>query len=128
MATTHEESCLCGAVRYRAKGPLSEVTACHCSQCRKQSGHHLAATNVPDERLQVEGEDKITWYRASSEAKRGFCTICGSTLFWKHDNEDFTWMLAGSLDGGTRLTIAKHIFCADKGDYYDIPAEAPQSP
>ena len=125
MAETYQGSCLCGAVRYRATGPTSDVVACHCSQCRKQSGHHYAATNVPDERVVVEGADSIAWYNASPEAKLGFCGVCGSALFWKHENDDFTSVMAGSLEGKTGLKMAKHIYCADKGDYYDIPTDVP---
>ncbi|WP_442475962.1 GFA family protein [Roseovarius litorisediminis] len=37
-------SCQCGAVRYEVAGPLRQVVGCHCSQCRKTSGHYVAAT------------------------------------------------------------------------------------
>ena len=39
-------SCLCGAVKYRLMGSLRPVVACHCGQCQKTSGHHVAATSV----------------------------------------------------------------------------------
>ena len=121
-------SCLCGAVSYRAEGPISDVVACHCSQCRKQSGHYYAATNVDDVQLSVDGSENLVWYQASEPAKRGFCGICGSTMFWKHKDDAFTSVLAGSLDGPTGLKIKKHIFCANKGDYYEIADECPQTP
>jgi len=35
---------LCGAVRYEVRGPLRPVVACHCTQCRRMTGHFLAAT------------------------------------------------------------------------------------
>lgn len=31
----------------------------------------------------------------------------------------------GTLDSETTLKIAGHIFCADKGSYYDIPEDVP---
>ncbi len=128
MTQTYSGSCLCGAVRYHASGPISDVVACHCTQCRKQSGHYYAATDIPDGALVIEGEENLTWYRSSEEAKRGFCKTCGSALFWKNQRDDFTAVLAGSLDGATGLRLAKHIYCADKGDYYDIPADVRQTP
>lgn len=124
-AESHHGSCLCGAVRYRTEGPLRPVLACHCTQCRKQSGHFYAATNVADAALTVEGEEALKWYRSSEKARRGFCTHCGSALFWKHDDEDMTSILAGSFDGPTGLRIEKHIYCAFKGDYYAIPRDEP---
>jgi len=54
MTTSHNGSCLCGSVRFTASGPLRGVIYCHCSQCRKQSGHYYAATSVDDDRLEIE--------------------------------------------------------------------------
>lgn len=122
----HTGRCNCGAVRFSTRGPLREVVACHCSQCRRQTGLYYAATNVADDRLTVEGAEAISWYRASSEAGRGFCGTCGSALFWKHDRETYTSVLAGSFDQPSGLEIATHIFCASKGDFYEISDGLPQ--
>lgn len=127
MTDMQKGSCLCGAVSYSTDGPLTDVVACHCSQCRKQTGHFYATTTVPEERLSVTGSENLTWYRASAEAKRGFCRICGSALFWKHDTDPNVALLVGSLDGKTGLKMKKHIFCADKGDYYEINDGLPQT-
>lgn len=126
MSEDHTGHCLCGAVRFRTTGALREVLACHCSQCRRQTGHFYAATNVEDRNFTIEGGDNVTWYRASDSAARGFCKTCGSALFWKADNSDYTSILAGSFDQPTGLKIGMHIYCADKGDYYDITDDAPQ--
>ncbi|MCF3643361.1 GFA family protein, partial [Rhizobium sp. TRM95111] len=126
MSDEHTGHCLCGTVRFRTRGPLREVIACHCSQCRRQTGHFYAATNVPDDRLEVEGGGNVSWYRASDSASRGFCRTCGSALFWKGDGSDYTSIMAGAFDGPTELRIACHIYCADKGDYYEIDDGVPQ--
>lgn len=120
-------SCLCGKVSYSVNGPLRPVIACHCTQCRKQSGHFYAATAADNETLTIYGEDQITWYHASDDAERGFCKNCGSALFWRRPTDNYTSILAGSLDGKTGLKIIKHIYVADKGDYYDIKDDVPQS-
>jgi len=118
--------CNCGAVRFRTRGPLREVVACHCSQCRRQTGLFYAATNVADEMIEIEGADAISWYQASEFARRGFCSTCGSALFWKHQSDPFISVLAGSFDKPSGLKITKHIFCADKGDFYEISDGLPQ--
>lgn len=128
MSEEHTGHCLCGAVRFRTVGPLRDVIACHCSQCRRQTGHHYAATNVQDDRLTVEGGENVTWFRASDTASRGFCRTCGSVLFWKGDGSDYTSLMAGAFDQPTGLKIGVHIFCADKGDYYEIADGVPQFP
>lgn len=120
MEENHSGACLCGAVRFKARGELREVVACHCSQCRRQTGHFLAATNVADDHLTLEGEDNLRWYRASTFARRGFCGNCGSVMFWKADSETYTSIAAGTFDKPTGMKLAYHIFCQDKGDYYEI--------
>ncbi len=114
--------CLCGAVRYTVDGPLRPVVACHCSQCRKTSGHHFAATSASRVNIAITGE--VSWYQSSDWARRGFCATCGSNLFWDGPGE-YLSILAGSLDAPTGLALIGHIFCADKGDYYEISDELP---
>lgn len=112
-------SCLCGAVRWDTEAQLRPPVACHCTQCRKQSGHYWAATAVPDETLTVAGE--VRWYQASPAARRGFCPTCGSFLFWQEIGRGRTSIGCGSVDGPTHLPPERHIFAAFKGDYYAIP-------
>jgi len=119
-------SCNCGGVKYEVSGPMRTVTACHCGQCRKQTGHYYAATSVSDADLKMVQSDTLKWYAASDEAKRGFCGECGSALFWKRNNSSGTSILVGTLDGETELKIDKHIFVADKGDYYELDDGLPQ--
>ena len=115
-------SCLCGAVSFHVSGPLRPVVACHCVQCRKTSGHYVAATSAKREHIEINGE--IRWFASSKTARRGFCPTCGSSLFWDGQGENLS-IHAGVLDGATGLKISAHIFCADKGDYYDIPDNVP---
>ncbi len=124
MTKVTRGSCNCGSVKWEASGELRPIIACHCGQCRKQTGLYYAATNVSDDRLQVEGNEHITWYQSSPEAKRGFCKHCGSALFWKHAKDDFTSILAGTIDGDSGLKIEEHIFVEDKADFYSLPDSA----
>lgn len=116
----HQGSCLCGAVAYEVNGPLRNVVGCHCNQCRKTTGHFLAATAASFSDFRLTREDGLAWYRSSDTAKRGFCGTCGSTLFWQADGRDYIAIAAGSLDGATGLRLEGHIFCANKGDYYEL--------
>lgn len=122
----HSGGCLCGTVRFRTQGQLRSVVACHCSQCRRQSGHFWAATNVMDAELEIEGGEAVTWYSATPGIRRGFCRVCGSFLFWKMESQDYTSIGGGAFDLPTTLVLDRHIYCADKGDYYDINDGLPQ--
>jgi hypothetical protein len=121
----HSGACLCGAVRYRVAGPLEPVVGCHCTMCRKQTGHFLASTSVETRDLAIEGADSLRWYASSEAARRGFCGVCGSVLFWQSDKRARTAIAMGSFDGPTGVTWDKHIYVADKGDYYEIDGDAP---
>ncbi len=120
--------CLCGGVRYAVKGPLRDVVACHCSQCRRTSGHYVAATGAPSADLTLLESATLRWYASSDRAERGFCGRCGGNLFWRPTGGDHAWtgIMAGSLDPPTRLKTVQHIFVADKSDYYLIADGAPQ--
>ena len=126
VTSVHTGSCLCGAVSFRTSGPLRGVVYCHCSQCRKQSGHFYAATNVQDDAIVVSGSSNVKWYAASAKARRGFCCNCGSLLFWKHSELDYVSVMAGAFNAPTGLKGECHIFVGDKGDYYAIDDALPQ--
>ena len=118
--TVHRGSCLCGGVVYEVEGDLRDVIGCHCTQCRKQTGHFMAATAAKHTNFRVVKQDTLTWYTSSDFAERAFCSTCGSTLFWQRKGGDYIAIAAGTLDTPTGIKIEGHIFCADKGDYYEI--------
>ncbi|HUO20569.1 MAG TPA: GFA family protein [Steroidobacteraceae bacterium] len=124
---THAGGCLCGAVRYQVAGPLRPVVYCHCTQCRRNTGHYMAATAARHRDFRLTGEAQLRWYESSDAARRGFCGRCGSTLFWQANGRDTISIAAGTLDGATGLTGAWHIHLADRGDYYAIGDGLPQS-
>lgn len=121
-----EGGCLCGAVRYAVSGPLRAVVLCHCTQCRRSTGHFMAATAARHRHFRLLSQAPLRWYESSSEARRGFCGRCGSVLFWQGTGRDYISIAAGTLDGTTELKSACHIFVADKGDYYSIDDGLPQ--
>jgi hypothetical protein len=122
--------CLCGGVRYEIRGPLRDVIACHCSQCRRTSGHFVAAAQARSADLVLRESATLRWYRSSGEAERGFCSRCGGNLFWRPmaPGFDVTSIMAGTLDAPTGLRLVHHIYVDDKSDYYAITDGALQSP
>jgi hypothetical protein len=124
----HRGSCLCGAVTFEVSGTLHPPDACHCSQCRKQSGHFWASTDVARAALTLHGADNLTWFRSSEKVRRGFCSTCGSSLFWDPIHKDTLSIAMGAFDLPTDTRLAMHIHVADKGDYYEIADGLPQNP
>jgi len=123
----HSGSCLCGAVQFSVAGDLPEASACHCTMCRKHTGHYEAGVDVPRSSLTVTGDDKITWFKSSDKVRRGFCAVCGSSLFFDPIHLDWIGIMMGAFDGPTGTKLALHIFVADKGDYYEIADGLPQN-
>jgi hypothetical protein len=117
---------MCGAVRYAVNGPLRDVVGCHCSQCRRWSGHYLAATAARLSDFVIRSGERLCWFEISPEARRGFCGRCGSTLFWAGTGKSYISIAAGSLDEASGLKLACHIFVADKGAYYELEPGVPQ--
>ena len=119
-SSKHYGRCLCGAVTFKIKGELRQVLVCHCSQCRRSSGHQWAATAAPVEAIDIDCQNTLSWYRSSSKAKRGFCRRCGSSLFWQLDGSTSLSIAAGSLNLPTGLSTQEHIYFENASDYYRV--------
>src|SRR5271155_5454833 len=113
-------SCLCGSIRFRVRGPLRDVLVCHCVFCRRMNTHvgTYAACAVSD--LEIESTRTLRWHRSSPRARRGFCSKCGSALFWEPIPMTLISISAGSLNPPTGLKVEAHHCVAQKGDYYEI--------
>lgn len=118
--------CDCGAISFEVEAIRDTVTICHCSQCRRTSGHLWAATHAAYDKVIFTNDQGLQWYNSSDFAKRGFCKNCGSSLFYRTNNEDGIGIAAGCLDLPTGMQTGKHIFVKDKGDYYKIADGEPQ--
>ena len=119
-------SCVCGAVRFTVSGELKPADACHCSQCRKFSGHYWVSTDVPRSAVEIVGAENITWFFSSEKVRRGFCSVCGSSMFFDPPAKDWIGISMGAFEGATDTHTELHIFVAEKGDYYEICDGLPQ--
>lgn len=116
----HEGGCACGVVRYRVGGEMRPVVACHCSQCRKAYTNYAAFSAARRGELEIDNADAVSWFESSPGVRRGFCSRCGSGLFWDNTRNDHISVAAGSLDQPSGLRQVRHIFAADKADFYAI--------
>ena len=126
----HKGSCLCGAITLEVEGSLGPVEACHCTKCRKWSGHVGVSVEVPRDTLTIHGVENLRWFESSEKARMGFCSNCGTSLFFDPlDKEKHDWIAIamGAFDTPTETKMALHIFVAEKGDYYEITDGLPQN-
>ena len=115
--------CLCGAVRYEVHGRLRDVLICHCQDCRRWHGHLCATAAARKHDLRILDERALRWFTSPTSdagARRGFCSECGSSLFWEPQGEMIS-IAAGTLDPPTGLRIVGHWYTAQASDYYPLP-------
>ena len=120
--------CLCGAIEIEIRGKLRDVVICHCGQCRRQHGAPPGYTSAPWSNVTLRGEKNLKWYQSSAQARRGFCRLCGSSLFWEPVGEGRVAIAAGCLDKPTGLRTVRHIFVAEKADFDEITDGLEQIP
>lgn len=105
MNERYAGGCLCGAVRYTMAGLPTSTNICYCTQCQRQSGAAMPAfATCRDEQLKLEqGQAALASYRSSERAVRQFCSLCGSTLFWRQAVETEVDIFLGTFDEPSRL-------------------------
>jgi hypothetical protein len=134
VAPVFTGSCLCGAIRYEARGAPLGVNHCHCVQCQRVSGAALLTwATWPRASLRVlRGE--VADFESSPGVKRSFCARCGSTLFWRRvarEREELD-VAAGTLDQAEQLRPTEHIFVKSRRPWMPLcdglPAYAESRP
>lgn len=83
--TTARGACLCEDLRFSAELPSKWVAHCHCSMCRRAHGAAFVTwVGMDESRVSIDDpQGRLRWHRSSPGAERGFCSRCGSTLFFR---------------------------------------------
>ena len=124
MTTKATGGCLCGGVRLTIDNPPAKVSVCHCSMCRRWTGGPLMALH-PEKPLRLDKTDTLTWHRSSEWAERGFCSTCGTSLFYRIvATPDDVIATPGALDDQTMFSgLDVEIFIEEKPDFYDFAGD-----
>lgn len=114
-----EGNCLCGAVRIHAKTVDKSVGACHCSSCRRWGGGPLMTVDCGTE-VTFTGDDVISVFNSSEWAERGFCSRCGSHLFYRL-KADGQYIMPAGLFGAIEGWVFDHqVFVDERPAYYQF--------
>jgi hypothetical protein len=117
--------CLCGAVRFHAKGVDPEVHACHCGMCRRWgAGGPFLGASVKE--VTFESTDQLARYASSDWAERGYCKRCGSSLFYFYAPKKLYTFTIGAFDDATPFRVAKEIFIDHKPEAYALAGDRPR--
>ncbi|MEJ7601516.1 MAG: GFA family protein [Kofleriaceae bacterium] len=108
--------CLCGAVKFSAAEVETEHHACHCGMCRRWSSSAFLAATAKD--VTFDGRDELALYDSSAWAARGFCRICGTTLFYFLKPTQTYAFSVGAFDDPTPFRLVREIFIDRKPPGY----------
>lgn len=115
-ANIQHGSCLCRKTKVAALLVDNQVSACHCSMCRKWTGGPLLAVHCAAP-PQIEGPAPSV-YDSSPWAQRGFCGQCGTHLFYRLKESDMYVVPVGLFDGEQDWTFTEQIFIDEKPTWY----------
>ncbi len=114
--------CLCGTVRVTVQTEARAFGACHCSMCRTWTGGPMFALECGDN-LRIEGSDAVSVYGSSEWAERGFCSHCGTHLFYRLRGQPFYAVPVGLLEPQADLVFEHQIFIDEKPAHYAFANE-----
>ncbi len=111
--------CLCGAIKAVAHSAAAQLDACHCSMCRNWGGGPYFAIECGSD-VSFEGAGHIKCYDSSVWAERGFCSKCGTHLFYRLKEQNLYMMPAGLFSNLPEMDFHKEIFIDEKPAYYSF--------
>lgn len=114
--------CLCGAVRFEIDMPPKWCGHCHCHLCRRAHGAPLVTWfGVDKEHFRFASDETLRWYRSTPEARRGFCSRCGSTMFFQSSRWPTEMHIAlPYMDGDIGLPPKVHVYWDRKVEWLHL--------
>ncbi len=118
--------CQCGAVRFNVSMEPLDVSYCHCRMCQRAVGNLFAT-------LVMIRKDHVEWtkgapavFESSSAAERGFCSACGTPLFFQYKASPNIELTVGSFDHPEVLTPRHHYGIESRVPWHIIGDELPR--
>ena len=115
--------CLCGAVRFEVTAPSKWCTHCHCSLCRLAHGAAFVTWfGVEKEQFSfLQGKSAVSWHQSTKQAQRGFCSVCGSTMFFESERwAGETHIVLAAMDGPIDRSPRAHVFYDSHVDWVEL--------
>ncbi|UYG01359.1 GFA family protein [Halomonas sp. GD1P12] len=115
----HQGRCVCGAVSITARPESLNVDVCHCATCRQWSGGPLMVASCGT-RVDFEGEERISTFASSEWAQRGFCSGCGTHLFFRLNASGEYLVPVGLLQSDGAWRLKSQVFIDQKPAFYSF--------
>jgi hypothetical protein len=121
-----EGGCLCGAVRFRARGEPSRTVVCHCQRATG-SALGLWPTYAQDN-VRLEGELSFHEHRSDESGRwirLNFCPRCGTTVTSAFEmGPGEVAILGGTFDDTKWLRVDRHVWTRSKQHWLPLPEGA----
>lgn len=124
--------CNCGAVRYRIEAVPLAVAACHCRQCRRQSGAAYSVNLVLRASSMIVTGVLATWQDTDTESgeplAREYCARCGSPIrsVPSASPPGLIALKAGTLDDPSPFAPTMHLWTSSKLPWVEVPDDVRQ--
>jgi len=111
--------CLCATIQFAVDGPDKGCAHCHCESCRRAHGAPMVTWVVMADTGFEIVTGKITWYESSPGTERGFCDICGTTMFFRSKRCPGEIHIArANLLGELDIRPAYHVFYDQRAGWW----------
>ena len=120
--------CFCGSVKFNINKPTLWCSHCHCSMCQRSHGAGVVTwVGCDDNSVEIDdGKSKLQWYKSSVDAERGFCSNCGSSLFFRSSQWPGELHIARALvSGELDREPASHAFYDTHVDWMSLADQLP---
>lgn len=122
-ASTITGSCHCRRVSVTIPADAVGVVACHCGDCQKLHGNFFAMLATSQEAVTWSGQEHLSWYESSAQAKRAFCGHCGSRVAKAPQGSPRLLLSVGLFESDLAREIIKNVFTDSKPHWYPLPLE-----
>jgi len=124
-----EGACLCGGITYRTSDEPLWCAHCHCSLCRRFAGAAFVTwTGIREETASINDDNGLLgWYSSSPGAQRGFCSQCGTSLFFRSEKWPGELHVAtATISGDICLAPQGHVCYQDRVSWVEAADDLPR--
>lgn len=122
-------SCLCGRHQFTASGTPAFVAHCHCVSCRRAVGAPVATyVGYPQSAVDFSaGLDAVASYASSPGVARGFCSGCGTALYYaSQDYPGELHLFRSNFANPEIFEPTAHVFFDEREADFDVYDDLPR--
>lgn len=121
--------CLCGAVRFETKAPSLFCVHDRCEWCRRARGAAFVTwIGFPADAVTTTStSSELRWYASSEQSERGFCSRCGTKLFFRSELAPGELHVAlACVDDPSGFQPSAHIFWEARVPWFRFSDDLPK--